>query len=55
MRTLLAAAVVSLVATSVALAAPPVTLTGTDVVSGKRFSTGAYRGKPVVIVVWSSW
>ena len=38
-----------------AVAASPVTLSGTDVVSGKRFSSAAYRGQPVMIVVWSSW
>jgi hypothetical protein len=48
LRTLLAT-------TLAAVAASPLTLSGTDVVTGKRFSTAAYRGKPVLIVVWSSW
>ena len=38
-----------------AVVAAPVTLSGTDVVTGKRFSSAAYRGQPVMIVVWSSW
>jgi hypothetical protein len=48
MRTLAATALAT-------VAASPLTLSGTDVVSGKRFSTAAYRGQPVMIVVWSSW
>ena len=38
-----------------AVAASPVTLSGTDLVTGKRFSSASYRGRPVLIVVWSSW
>ena len=49
MRTLLATALTA------AVAASPIALSGTDVVTGKRFSSTAYRGKPVMIVVWSSW
>lgn len=48
MRTLLASVLTAIVAA-------PITLSGTDVVTGKRFSSAAYRGKPVMIVVWSSW
>jgi hypothetical protein len=56
MRVLLGTAAAALVAASLAIAAAPaVTLSGTDVISGKRFSTTSYRGKPVVVVVWSSW
>ncbi len=56
MRALLAAVAVALAVASVSLAAAPaVRLSGTDVVTGKRFSTTAYRGKAVVVVVWSSW
>jgi hypothetical protein len=44
-----------LVTALAAVAAAPLTLSGTDVVTGKRFSTMAYRGHPVMIVVWSSW
>jgi hypothetical protein len=56
MRALLAVGAIALAGTSGGLAATPgVTLSGTDVVTGKRFSTTAYRDKPVVVVVWSSW
>jgi hypothetical protein len=57
MRALLAVGAIALAGTSGGglAATPGVTLSGTDVVTGKRFSTTAYRDKPVVVVVWSSW
>lgn len=51
-----ALAVLAVATASVATAAEPrVSVSGTDVVTGKPISTARYRGKPVLIVVWASW
>jgi cytochrome c biogenesis protein CcmG, thiol:disulfide interchange protein DsbE len=36
-------------------AATGISLSGTDPVTGKRFSLSDYAGKPVLINVWASW
>jgi hypothetical protein len=41
--------------TLAAVAVSPIALSGTDVVSGKRFSSTSYRNQAVLVVVWSSW
>jgi thiol-disulfide isomerase/thioredoxin len=54
-----AAAIVAAALTASALAAAPVRqappLSGTDVLSGRRISLGAYAGRPVVVNVWGAW
>jgi thiol-disulfide isomerase/thioredoxin len=41
--------------TGISISGPPVRLSGTDVVSGKRIGLGKLAGEPVVVTVWASW
>src|SRR5919204_6341528 len=41
--------------TQVAGSGGPVSLAGTDPITGKRVSLGDFQGRPIVLNIWASW